>query len=58
MKPKQLQDIFLEYANNFLTVARFAEYYGFTESEAKHLIDLGREVHERLVVEYKQNKGL
>jgi hypothetical protein len=56
MKSKQLQNMFLEYINNFLTVARFAEYYGFTESEAKQLIDLGHEVHERLVAEYKQNK--
>lgn len=46
---KILQEIYLEFVNDFLTVARFAEYHGLTEDEAAALIVLSKQVHERLV---------
>jgi hypothetical protein len=45
MKQK-LIEIYLDWVNNFLTVARFSEYYGFTEDESKVLIELGKKYHE------------
>jgi len=33
-----------DYLNNFLTVDRFAEYYGFELSDAQELIDCGRKI--------------
>lgn len=36
--------MYLDYFNNFLTVARFAEYYGITEDFATNtVIPVGRE---------------
>ena len=42
--------LYLDYANNFLTVDNFAEYYGLTISEASQIINVGREINERLSV--------
>lgn len=36
--------MYLDWFNNFLTLPRFAEYYGISESFAKNIIDRGREV--------------
>ena len=36
--------LYLEYVNNFLTIERFAEYYGFTVIEAEKIINKGREL--------------
>lgn len=36
--------MYLDWFNNFLTIGRFAEYYGISESYAKSIIDQGREV--------------
>lgn len=38
--------MFLDYFNNFLSVERFASYYGLTEEQAKEVIELGRLEHE------------
>lgn len=35
---------YLEYTNNFLTVSRFAEWYGVDEDEAHTLIECGKQV--------------
>ncbi|MDG1314517.1 MAG: hypothetical protein P8P29_03200 [Flavobacteriaceae bacterium] len=32
------EHMYLDWVNNFLTVARFAEYYGMTEEQAHDLI--------------------
>lgn len=48
MKNK-LMDMFLDYFNNFLSVERFAEYYGLTEAKARRVIKIGRDLHERRV---------
>jgi hypothetical protein len=34
-------DLYLDWFNNFLTVERFAEYYGMTEEHAKEIIFTG-----------------
>jgi len=38
--------IYLDWANNFLTVGRYAEYYGIDEVEALWSIKKGSELHE------------
>tara|TARA_R100000353_G_scaffold126445_1_gene89779 strand:+ start:306 stop:443 length:138 start_codon:yes stop_codon:yes gene_type:complete len=38
----ELEKMYLDYVNNFLTVPRFAEYYGITVTEANEIINLGR----------------
>jgi len=40
---------FLNYFNNYLTVAKFAEALDITEEQAKELIDRGRNIHENYV---------
>ena len=55
MANKVLQEIFLDWYNNYLTIELFAEHNGLTTKEATTLVDLGRSVHERLVTEYKES---
>jgi hypothetical protein len=49
-----IQDAFLEYTNDYLTISTFAEHKGLTWDEANDLIRLGRQLHERIVEENKQ----
>ena len=35
-----LADLYLDWVNNFLTIERFAEYYGLDEDDAKELLVL------------------
>lgn len=44
-----IQSLYLSWVNDFLSVERFAEYYGLSEEYAYKLIRIGREVHERHV---------
>jgi hypothetical protein len=37
--------LFLDYVNNFLTVAAFAEHYAISEEEALKTIEKGREIN-------------
>ena len=37
--------IYLDWVNNFLTVTRYAEYYGIDETEALWTIEEGRRLH-------------
>lgn len=48
---KTLQDIYLDWFNNFLTYQGFAEHYGLSVEEAKQLIDMCRKVHLHLIGE-------
>lgn len=41
---EQLKAIYLQWVNDFLSVARFAEYHGLTEAQAADLITLARDV--------------
>ena len=42
IKNKTYKELFLDYVNNFLTVACFAEYYNMTISQANTAINIGR----------------
>lgn len=41
----QLQSLYLDYFNNYLTVACIAEHNGISEKHAAALIDIGRTIH-------------
>ncbi len=41
-----LLKIYLDWVNNFLTVDRYAEYYGIDAGEARWTIEAGRVLHE------------
>lgn len=45
MTNQQKIDLFLDYCNNFMTVARFAEYYALTLRQAENVINNGRILH-------------
>ena len=49
-----IQDTYLDYVNNYLTITTFAEHKGLTYDEAEDLIRMGRKLHERIVEENKQ----
>jgi hypothetical protein len=49
-----LQDTFLDYINNYLTVDKFAEHYGISSHDATMLIMVCGSVHEAIVAEYKE----
>ena len=42
---KTLQNIYLDWANNFLTVERFAEVYGINTFQAAALIKIAKTAH-------------
>jgi len=42
-----LADLYLDWVNNFLTLERFAEYYGLDEEDAKQLLVLAKKCHEQ-----------
>ena len=42
-----LDFIFIDWFNNFLTVDRFAEYYGLEIEQAKKAIEAGRKIHDK-----------
>jgi hypothetical protein len=41
----KLELFYLDYVNNFITVKRFAEFYGISEKRALSLIDIGNEIN-------------
>jgi hypothetical protein len=45
MTNQQKIELFLDYCNNFITVARFAEYYALTLRQAENVINNGRILH-------------
>ena len=47
MTRAQLIAVYLDYRNNFLSIAGFAEYYGLYEDEAAHLINAARSCFNR-----------
>lgn len=49
-----IQESYLEYVNDYLTITTFAEHKKLTYDEAEALIRLGRNLHERIVEENKQ----
>jgi len=45
----ELEIMFLDYANNYLTVWKFAEAYGITAKRANRILDIGRKLHYRKI---------
>jgi len=43
---KQLNEMYIDWVNEFLTIERFAEYYGITVKQAYTLLALGLAIHE------------
>ena len=41
-----LNEIYLDYFNNYLTIDKFAEHNGITIDMARELIAIGRYIHE------------
>ena len=50
---EHLQNEYLNWFNDYLTIEKYAEHRGITVDQAQTLIDLGRSVHESIVEEYK-----
>ena len=46
MKTLSYKELYLSWLNDFLTVARFAEYYFLSERQAKLVINKGRVLHQ------------
>lgn len=42
----ELEKMYLDYFNNFLTVGRFAEHYNISVKEANEIINLGRIINQ------------
>lgn len=57
MIKEQLQFAFLEYFNNYLSIEKYAIDFNLTKDEAERLIELGREIHERIVNDLKESEG-
>lgn len=45
----EMNNIYLDWVNNFVSIEGFASYYGYTEEEAITLIELSTQIHERVV---------
>ena len=52
---EQLRAMFLDYFNNYLSVAKFAEHNEISEAVALTIITAGKELHEQYV---KAHKGI
>lgn len=46
MTREDFAKIYLDWVNNFLTVDKFASYYGLHQREAVRLIELGKSCHD------------
>ena len=44
---EKIERLYLSYFNDFLTVAKFAEYYGLSERKAHAVIKAGRNLNHR-----------
>jgi hypothetical protein len=44
---EKIEGLYLDWFNNFLTVDRFAEYYGLTVKQASRVINTGRALNHR-----------
>ena len=47
----QLQEFYLDWVNNYLTIEKMSEHYGLTADATQTLIDLGRLYHEKGVTD-------
>ena len=44
---KELELFYLDFFNNYLSVEKFAEFYGISEDKAVTLIDMGRVINHK-----------
>ena len=49
----KLQEAYLDWVNNFLSIEKFAEHYGLELDEAVMVIRIGRSIHERRAAFFK-----
>lgn len=42
---ERLNDLYIQYCNDFLSVERFASYHGLSVADMQKLIDLGRHIN-------------
>jgi hypothetical protein len=42
---QRVEDLYIDYFNHFLTVDRFAEYYGLSVRQATRIIHTGRRIN-------------
>ena len=47
---KELELFYLDWFNNYLSVEKFAEFYGISENKAVTLIDMGRIINHKGLV--------
>jgi hypothetical protein len=52
-----MQALYIEWLNNYLTVERFAEHMGLSESAARELIDAGRRRHDDRIESFQWLKN-
>jgi len=45
---KQLNTLYLDYFNNFITLSAFAEHYNMNEDKALRVISIGRKINHSL----------
>ena len=48
---KQLQEFYLDWVNNYLTVDTIAEHHEIPGADARLLIELGRSYHQQRIAE-------
>ena len=46
---KKLELFYLDFFNNYLSVKKFAEFYGISEDKAITLIDMGRVINNKVL---------
>tara|TARA_R110000787_G_scaffold207216_1_gene317316 strand:- start:235 stop:402 length:168 start_codon:yes stop_codon:yes gene_type:complete len=46
--PEKINEMYRDWFDNFLTVARFAEYYEIREQTARYIIRAGRIAHNKM----------
>jgi hypothetical protein len=44
---KYINEMYLDYFNNFISVERFAEYYNISETFALDIIERGRQINHK-----------
>ena len=54
---KKLQEFYLSFVNDFITLGRFAEAHNLDIDDAEALLKLGKKYHERQVELNKLNKS-
>jgi hypothetical protein len=44
---KKIEELYLQYFNQFLTIQAFASYHHISEKRAQRIIEIGRELNHR-----------